>query len=62
MKNSPDLIKQQKSKAIKNINSYTNVLKIPIGVPEEKAGNTSENLINDIKQIKYSFASRKRCY
>ena len=35
---------------------------LPIVLKQVKAGNTSENLLNEIQQIIYFFVSRKRNY
>ena len=36
--------------------------RLPIALAQVKAGNISENLLNKIKQIIYSFLLRKRSY
>ena len=39
---------------VTNINFYTNASKITIAIAQLKAGNTSENLLNEIRQVIYS--------
>ena len=51
--------KQQKSKRIKILNPKKMLQRLPITLAQVKAGNTSENLLNEIRQIIYSLYQGK---
>ena len=38
----------------RNINAKLMLQKLPIALAQVKAGNTSENVLNEIRQVKYS--------
>ena len=52
-----DFNKQQKGKGIKIISSKQMLQRLPMRLP--KAGNTSEKLLNEIRQIIYSLHQEK---
>ena len=49
-----DFNKQQKGKEIKILTSKQMLQRLPIALAQVKAGNTSENLLSEIRQIIYS--------
>ena len=49
-------------KHIKILSPKQMLQRLPIALVQVKAGNISENLLNKIKQIIYSFLLRKRSY
>ena len=49
-----DFNKQQKGKTIKILTPKQMLQRLPIALAQVKAGNTSENLLNEIRQIIYS--------
>ena len=49
-----DFTKEQKGKGNKILNLKEMLQRLPIVLAQEKAGNTSENLLNEIRQIIYS--------
>ena len=53
MEKSLTLIKKQKGTGLKILTPKQMLLRLPIAVAEVKAGNTSENLLNEIHQIIY---------
>ena len=58
-----DLARVPKScKHIKILSPKQMLQRLPIALAQVKAGNISENLLNKIKQIIYSFLLRKRSY
>ena len=51
-----------RSKGIKNINPTTNLRRLSISLAQLKAGNNSEKLKNEIRQLLYSlYKSKKLC-
>ena len=54
-----DFNKQQKSKRIKILTPKQMLQRLPITLAQVKAGNTSENLLNEIRQIIYSLYQEK---
>ena len=55
-----DFNKQQKSKGIKILTPKQMLQRLPIALPQEKAGNTLENVLNEIHQIIYSLYQEKK--
>ena len=51
--------KQQKDEEIKILTPKQMLQRLPIALAQVKAGNTSENLLNEIKQIIYSLYQEK---
>ena len=49
-----DFNKQQKSKRLKTLTTKQMFQRLPIALAKVKVGNISENLLNEIRQIKYS--------
>ena len=63
MEKSLTLIKKQKGTGLKILTPKQMLLRLPIAVAEVKAGNTSENLLNEIHRIIYLiFVLNKRNY
>ena len=54
LKKSLTLIKQQKGKGLKILTPKHMVQRLPIAIAQVITGNTSENLLNEIRQIIYS--------
>ena len=54
-----DFNKQQKGKRIKILTPKQMLQRLPIALAQVKAGNTSENLLNEIRQIIYSLYQEK---
>ena len=54
-----DFIKQQKGKGIKILTPKQMLQRLSIALAQVKAANTSENLLNEIKQIIYSLYEAK---
>ena len=54
-----DFNKQQKGKGIKILTPKQMLQRLPITLAQVKAANTSENLLNEIKQIIYSLYREK---
>ena len=50
-----DFNKQQKGKGIKILTPEQMLKRLPIALAQVKAGNTSENLLNETRQVMYSF-------
>ena len=50
-----DFNKEQKGKGFKILTPKQMLQRIPIALAQIKAGNTSENLLNEIRQIIYSY-------
>ena len=46
----------------RNINAKLMLQKLPIALAQVKAGNTSENVLNEIRQVKYSFHWAKEIF
>ena len=57
-----DFNKQQKVKGIRILTPKQMLQRLPIALTQVKASNTSENLLNEIRQIIYFFISRKGSY
>ena len=51
--------KRQKGKGIKILTLKQMLQRLPIALAQVKAGNTSENLLNEIRQIVYSLYREK---
>ena len=49
-----DFDKQQKGKRIKTLNPEQIIQRLPIALAQVNAGNTSENLLNEIHKVIYS--------
>ena len=54
-----DFNKQSKDKGIKILTPKEMLQRLPIALAQVKASNTSENLLNEIGQIMYSFHQEK---
>ena len=54
-----DCNKKQKGKVIKILTPKQMLQRLPIALAQVKAGNTSENLLNEIRQIIYSLYRAK---
>ena len=54
-----DFNKQQKGKGIKILTPKQLLQRVPIALAQVKGCNTSENLLNEIRQIIYSFYREK---
>ena len=54
-----DFNKQQKGKGIKILTPKKLLQRVPIALAQVKGCNTSENLLNEIRQIIYSFYREK---
>ena len=52
-------LKATHGKSLKILTSKRMIQKLPIALSQVKAGNTSENLLNKIRQIKYSLYQAK---
>ena len=50
-----DFNKQRKGKGIKILTPEQMLKRLPIALAQVKAGNTSENLLNETRQVMYSF-------
>ena len=55
-----DFNKQQKDKEIKILTPKQMLQRLPIALAQIKAGNTSENVLNEIRQIIYSLYREKK--
>ena len=55
-----DFNKQQKSKGIKLLTPKQMLQRLPIALAQVKAGNTSEKLLNEIRQILYYFIEKRK--
>ena len=55
-----DFNTQQKGKGIKILTPKQILQRLPISLAQVKAGNTSENLLNEIRQIMYSLYQAKK--
>ena len=55
-----DFNKQQKGKGIKIITPKQTLQKLPIALAQLKASNTTENLLNEIRQIIYILYIEKK--
>ena len=55
-----DFNTQQKGKGLKILTPKQILQRLPISLAQVKAGNTSENLLNEIRQIMYSLYQAKR--
>ena len=51
---------QQKGKEIKMLTPKQLLQRLPIAIAQVKAGNTSKNLLNKIRQIKYFCIEKKK--
>ena len=51
--------RQWKGKAIKILTRKEMIQRLPVALAQVKAGNTSENLLNEIRQIIYSLYREK---
>ena len=49
-------------KHLKNVTSKQMLQRLPIALAQKKTNNTSENLLNEIIQIKYSLQKKKKFY
>ena len=49
-------------KGLKILSSKQMLQRLPVALAQAKAGNTSENLLNEIRQIIYSLYREKRNY
>ena len=58
--NFPEFDKQQKGKGIKILTPKQMLQRLSIALAQVKACNTSENLLNEIRQIIYSFYREKK--
>ena len=52
-------IKERKGKGLKILLSKQMLQKLPVALAQVKAGNTSENLLNEIRQVIYSLYQAK---
>ena len=55
-----DFNKQQKGKGIKILTSTQSLRRLPMALAQVEAGNISENLLNEIRQIIYSLYREKQ--
>ena len=55
-----DFNKQQNGNGIKILTPKQMFQRLPIALAQLKAGNTSENLLNEIRQIMYSLYQEKK--
>ena len=55
-----DFNTQQKGKGLKILTPKQILQRLPISLAQVKAGNTSENLLNEIRQIMYSLYQAKK--
>ena len=55
-----DFNKQQKGKGIKILTSTQSLRRLPMAPAQVEAGNISENLLNEIRQIIYSLYREKQ--
>ena len=55
-----DFNKQQKSKGIKLLTPKQMLQRLPIALAQVKAGNTSEKLLNEIRQVLYYFIEKRK--
>ena len=52
--------KTKYGEGLKILNPKQMLQRLPIALPQVKAGNTSETLLNEIRQIIYSFIDQKK--
>ena len=62
MKKSRTLINNSKGKGIKTLITKQMLQRLTIELAQVKAGNTSQDLLNEIRQIIYSLYREKRSY
>ena len=62
LKKSLTLKKQQKGKRVKILTAKQMLQRLPIDLTGVKAGNTSEDVLNEIHQIIYSLYQAKKKY